>query len=336
MRVHGKLFRESLHTTDRKISERKLRDFRNSKEKIDAKLGKMTVESLCDRYEQTLTQLSPSSIKNKRGILCRIKSDWPQGKEQAVSAIKSSDCETWLARQAARVGRSHLNAYLQVLRALLQFAVRDHLIAENPAAHMRYRKREVPIRATPTWEEFRAIVTDIRKQVFNPDAYASADFVEFIGLSGLGQAEASALTWADIDFVHGQIITFRKKTGSGFTVPIFPQLQTLLERLRGQSRAASDDRVFAIRQARKAIAAACGRLGYPKYTHRSLRRMFITRAIEKGVDVKVIAQWQGHKDGGKLILDTYSHVNPVHSQRMAQLMVDSASDPCLAHHEENS
>ena len=36
--------------------------------------------------------------------------------------------------------------------------------------------------------------------------------------------------------------------------------------------------------------------------------MFIRTAIERGVDVKVIAQWQGHQDGGKLILDTYSHV----------------------------
>ena len=52
--------------------------------------------------------------------------------------------------------------------------------------------------------------------------------------------------------------------------------------------------------------------------------MFITRAIERGVDVKVIAEWQGHKDGGKLILGTYSHVNRSHSQRMAQLMVDSS------------
>jgi len=50
--------------------------------------------------------------------------------------------------------------------------------------------------------------------------------------------------------------------------------------------------------------------------------MFITRAIERGVDVKVIAEWQGHKDGGKLILDTYSHVNRAHSDRMAQLMTD--------------
>ena len=39
-------------------------------------------------------------------------------------------------------------------------------------------------------------------------------------------------------------------------------------------------------------------------SHRSFRRMFITRAIEKGVDVKVIAEWQGHRDGGRLILQT--------------------------------
>ena len=40
------------------------------------------------------------------------------------------------------------------------------------------------------------------------------------------------------------------------------------------------------------------------------------------MDIKVIAEWQGHRDGGKLILDTYSHVNRAHSKRMAQLMTD--------------
>lgn len=43
---------------------------------------------------------------------------------------------------------------------------------------------------------------------------------------------------------------------------------------------------------------------------------------ERGVDVKVIAQWQGHRNGGKLILDTYSQVRPEHSERMAALMND--------------
>ena len=58
--------------------------------------------------------------------------------------------------------------------------------------------------------------------------------------------------------------------------------------------------------------------------------MFVTRAIERGVDVKVIAQWQGHRDGGKLILDTYSHVNPVHSQQMAQRMSDGEPENVVA------
>ena len=50
--------------------------------------------------------------------------------------------------------------------------------------------------------------------------------------------------------------------------------------------------------------------------------MFITRALERGVNAPVVAEWQGHKDGGKLILDTYSHVNAIHSKQMAQRMTD--------------
>jgi hypothetical protein len=31
-------------------------------------------------------------------------------------------------------------------------------------------------------------------------------------------------------------------------------------------------------------------------------------AYRAGVDVKTIAKWQGHQDGGKLIMDTYTEV----------------------------
>ena len=54
--------------------------------------------------------------------------------------------------------------------------------------------------------------------------------------------------------------------------------------------------------------------------------MLITRAIQKGIDVKVIAEWQGHKDGGKLILGTYSHVFDSHSSRMAQLLTNDETE----------
>ena len=55
--------------------------------------------------------------------------------------------------------------------------------------------------------------------------------------------------------------------------------------------------------------------------------MFITRCLELGVDVQTIARFQGHKDGGKLILDTYGHVSDAHSQRMADAC-DRAASKC--------
>jgi integrase len=176
------------------------------------------------------------------------------------------------------------------------------------------------VRLTPSFEEFQAIAADIRARPFNGDAHDSANFVEFIGLAGLGQAEAANLRRQDVNLKAGMMSVRRSKTSTAFAVPIYPQLRPLMERLC--QGLIPRDRVFQIKDAKKAIAGACRRLELPRYSHRSLRRMFITRAIERGVDVKVIADWQGHRDGGKLILDTYSHVRPVHSQRMAQLMTN--------------
>jgi hypothetical protein len=38
------------------------------------------------------------------------------------------------------------------------------------------------------------------------------------------------------------------------------------------------------------------------------------------VNVKLVSKWQGHQDGGKLILDTYSHVLPTMQKRAAETM----------------
>jgi integrase len=234
--------------------------------------------------------------------------------------LKKSELLTWLNEEYGDHSESYWNSALALVRDALDMAVQDHVIMENPAADLTYRKRSDPIRLTPTFEQFKAIVADVCAQPFNREAEESGDFIEFIGLAGLGQAEASSIKRGDVDLRAGRIIIYRHKTDKGLAIPIFPQLRPLVEKLcEGKKHS---ERLFKINQARKALANACKRLEFPIYTHRSLRRMFITRAIEKGVDVKIIAEWQGHRDGGKLILQTYSHVNPVHSNRMAQLMSD--------------
>ena len=328
-KLGGKEIMRSLRTTDPGIARRSLAQRKAEFGGIGGAHGKCTIADLADEYLRTAQHQKPATLELKKLIVRRIKNEWPTGPLTQVSRIRPSHVRNWLAQlfggQGARYrSRSH-NMHLAVIKQILERALDDGIIAFNPVARLKPIKLERPIRKTPGFDEFKAIVASIREQKFNGhDADESADFVEFLGLAGLGQAEAASLTWDDIDWKREQITTFRHKTKSGFAIPLYPQLRPLLERRHSQ-RSPGDDHVFRIKTAKKAIAAACKRLKLPTYSHRSFRRMFITRAIELGVDVKVIAEWQGHRDGGQLILSTYSHVLPVHSQRMALLMTDEVS-----------
>ncbi len=146
------------------------------------------------------------------------------------------------------------------------------------------KSRQRAVRRVPTEAEFRAIVAEIRHPNWptpNPRTPGgqrpltqddAADFAEYLGVAGVGQAEASSLEWADVDWERNVVNYTRQKTGKPFSHPIYAWHQPLLKRMRDASETKT------------------GRLW------------------KAGVDVKVIALWQGHSDGGKLIMDTYTEV----------------------------
>jgi integrase len=186
---------------------------------------------------------------------------------------------------------------------------------------IKYQKnRDTEKRLIPTLEEFEAIVQSIRVQNFSDTAKESGDLVEFMGLAGLGQAECAGLRWGDINFTSSIVTIIRAKTGHQFDFPIYPTLRPLLERLnseRPEKGRSATDPVFAVFNPKVALENACSRLGLPNYTARSLRRMHITRCLELGIDPQTIAAWQGHRDGGQLILRTYGRVSKAHQMNMA-------------------
>jgi integrase len=140
-------------------------------------------------------------------------------------------------------------------------------------------------------------------------------------LAGVGQAEAAGLLGEHVDFERRELQFLRQKTKVGFVVPLFPQVQPLLEKLRQAGRIKAGHPVFRVRNVKKGLAAACRRLAFPSFTPRSLRRMFIVRCLEKGVDARVVAGWQGHSDNGVLIMRVYSRfINTAHAERMAALL----------------
>ena len=319
-RVKGNVCKENLETTELEVAKRKLRDLRAAKELLDPKAGKQTLRMITERHMQLQKKLSSSSITKKEGIVKKIYEQWPGGADVFAQDVKPSDVEEWLQNCSDGHRKSTINEWQAFIKAVFARAVKDGVLLKSPAVELKPEKREAVERLTPTTDQFKAIVESIRKNKVNRRCKLSADFVEFMGLAGIGNGEAASLRVQDVDITKKRIWIHRQKTGGDFYIPIFPRLLPLVTKLLKRKDNGPKAKLLDISEAKNALHGACERLGYSHFTQRSLRRMFITDAIERGVDVKVIAEWQGHKDGGKLILDTYSHVSRPHHDRMAELM----------------
>ena len=331
VRHKGKLHKKSLATEDKATAKRKLADWERDLGKVDPSQGRLTLRELCSLYLGTIASQAADTVSLKTTIVKRLLADLPVGADAQVSKVKPSDLSVWL--NSYEFGYSSYNHYLQVIKAIFAIAVADKAIVASPAAELTGKKVVTPIRTTPSFDEFNAIIADVRKQKWNAEANDSADYLEFMGLVGVGQAEASGLQKQHVNLTTKQLTFFRVKTRTPYTVPMFGQAEALIKKLVGKPGMKPTDAFFPItahksknnagscsKNAGKALSSACARLKLPDYTQRSLRRMFITRCIEKGIDVKVVAQWQGHRDGGKLILGTYSHVRNTHAEDMAKLL----------------
>ena len=307
----GKEIRRSLKTTDKTTAKRELAVLMG----LSTDERAVTLAQLVERYKDSIPNLAEHTAKTKRSICDKIKREWPGGSAVLIRKIVPSQIQTFISRR--RIEASQANAFLTEFRQMFQLALDDKLLAESPAAAVGWKKRKEPVRPTPDAEQFTTIINDVRSQAFNADAEASGDFLEAMGLLGLGQAELWALHGRDVDLQRNRIRVYRRKTSTSFTVPVYPQARALVTRLcKGKG---PNERLFAIRDAKKSLAGACERLGFPNFTQRSLRRFFVTNALERGVDVQTVARWQGHRDT-KLILQIYGDVRAPHMERMAQLM----------------
>jgi integrase len=318
LNARGHEITRSLETTDLPEARQRLAELRASRSRLDPGNGRIVLATLVEKYRATFAHQKPKTRWHKALVMRRVLEAWPtRAEDTPIAKIKPSDCAAWLS--SFNFSPRNHNGHSRILRALFGLAMHDKVLSENPAEHLKKVKVPRPIRLTPSFQQFQMIVANVRAQKFNGhDPQESANFLEFLGLAGLGQAEARSLTRSDVDFEAGRIVTFRHKTSTGFAIPLYPQVRPLLERVCAGKR--HDERLFSIRDAKRALAASCRRLNFPRFSQRSLRRMFVTMAIERGIDVKTIASFQGHKDGGALILKTYSHIRPEHAQAMALRM----------------
>jgi len=326
----GKVFRKSLKTKDRKKAERDMKDELGKVDRLKEGMGKMSFFDLLASWRQN--EFEPKDLKPGARIyreLCikGLEREWPSLWATPARSITKADCKAWLVRRKEKISAQLLNNEISTLKMILEHGVNEGVIADNPADSLK-RVRIPRVEAViPTREEFANLVSYLRGRR-NFDA---ADFVEILGYSGMRCGEAASILWSEVDFEKGRFTVSGGEVGTKNrdtrTIPLFPPLRRLLERIRGdrEGLAVVSDKIMLIGQCHMAISSVCKKLGLPHFGHHSMRHFFASNAIEAGVDFKTVAIWLGHKDGGVLVAKIYSHLREEHSTLMAEKMIFDAT-----------
>ena len=324
-KVQGKLIgpiklvlKDGRAVTDRKLAERLLKEWIDSLTTSQCK-GE-TLQHVIDlRRNSEISKLSKSRKRNFEWIINILKEQVPQFINQKVNHINASAIEDVLGKikplKSKNFKASSFNEVSTELNNLFDLALRRSLISENPfiriSDQLKRRKIKSKPTVTPSFDQFYKIVESIRHNKFTDHSEESANFIEFLGCAALGAAEVRGIRWQDIkwELKKPKIEIQRRKTGEYFNIPVYPKLLPVLERLKRNSQQNPQNLLFEIKTVpKKALASACRKLGYPNFTPRSLRKMAVTDLLRSGVDPRLVSRWQGHQDGGVLILSTYANI----------------------------
>jgi integrase len=338
VRIRGKLFRQSLKTDVLSVAKLRLIDF--IKEKRDERgddtavtTGKMTVGDALAVFRQRLDgqqNIKEGAKVYRRKCIEALLKSWPELESTPVAKVSKDDCLNWAARIAAsKPGKDGVwqapgysptvyNNTVGTLRMILDVAVEKGARANNPARHIgkkRIVQRELVL---PSPDQFTRFVD----AVGSAGAWCSrkcANFIKFLAYGGFRKTEAAHVTWADCNFGDGQIRVRVTKNGKARSVPMIPDMKTLLEGIKADRlNPKESDPVIAVRECQKAMDNAAKKIGMKRITHHDLRHLFATRCIESGVDIPTVSRWLGHLDGGALAMKVYGHLRDQHSAKMAQ------------------
>lgn len=319
----GKQIKRSLRTKDGMLARRRLSDLMDQAVALSqCKDSKVSFEAMASRWLKAAGSSMKSSTKLRAAGVIKSLNRFLKATE--TRRITKMMLEDWAETRRKEISARTFNYEREVLLRILDYAVREGVILENPALVIKKLKSRKLPPVIPTKEQFQKLISTMREA--RADALPAADLCEFLAYSGCRLSEGTEVRWKDIDFER-KIFTVSggergTKNYEARVVPLFPALEAFLHRYLEElgGMPPPESAVSPIKNAKKALRAACKKAELPHFTHHHLRHFFCSNAIEAGIDFKTIAGWLGHKDGGLLVAKTYGHLRDEHSAVMAQRM----------------
>ena len=259
-------------------------------------------------YMQTVTAVSLSQQKGYAKF-------WTETLgSRHITGIRTGELERIQAslRESGKLAPSTINRHFAFLKHVLNVALRDGLMKENPVKGVQFFK-EPKGRTVFLSEADEAKL----KEVFPPEFWP---FVEFAIHTGLRQSEQFHLRWEDIDTASRVLTVPVSKSGETRHVPLNERALGILRELKERQVILSpwvfpspvdhtkprDGNAFY----KKVFVPAVEKAGLSGVVWHTLRHTFCSRLVQAGIPLTTVQKLAGHKDYSTTLI--YAHLSPGH------------------------
>jgi integrase len=201
-----------------------------------------------------------------------------------------------------------LNRYLELVKAMLNWAVFQGYMAVNPIARIKPLKN-------PHKRQFRFYSKDELKIIFKAAPPVFREYFQFLYFTGCREGEARYLEWSDLDLTRG-LISIQSK--SGFhpkdyqvrTSPIHPELHKILSGLPNEGRYVfgGENHAFSRCMPLLVLKNILRLNDLPDGRIHDFRHTFCSHLVESGADLVTVRDLAGHTS--VKTTEKYSHSRP--------------------------
>nr|WP_212121820.1 site-specific integrase [Niallia circulans] len=255
---------------------------------------------------------------------------------KVASTMKYSEYQEILNEYGKQVGADSLSRFNSAIRNSIILARKDSILIKDFTLGVKINAQKQVKQANEKFIEslsdYKSLLSFLKKKMNYPTSIVP--YFLYVQLkTGFRVGEVMALTWEDIDFKNGMIITYRRidsarhvfappKTSTSVReVPVSSDVLEVLDSLRIKQEKLkinniSDGFIFFDEKyglptnngINKALKSYLNELKIkPVITATGCRHTYCSVMLAKGVDISVVAKYMGHKDT-KRIIDTYGHV----------------------------
>ena len=309
----------STGTKDKKLADMSFTRMKDNliKGELTGKLAPITVAALLERY-MTYSKVNKISHLTDAARVANL-TEFLGNK--VAGSLTSADLDSYKAARKATlrggkpIAPSTINRELQVLRAAYNKGIEWKLVKHNPVVRV-FLSEKGRVRDRRLTPEEKAKLLSV----------SSPELRRFIlmGLKTGGRhSEILNLKWKDVDFARNTIAFRVTKTGEPRRVPIHPDA---LEVLRGLPR--HGEYVFADADGKRynrsswiryQFERAVDQAGIRGVVIHTLRHAFASELVEKGVDLKTVAELLGHSST-RMVDQVYAHLSPSHKGLAVNLL----------------